>query len=115
MLYTLLFAAAALAAPAPQGITNADTSGTAVPPVGASGNPYPTISVLGPVSSLNPSAAASTGVVGPYTLVPNQDAPANLGLILDFTETENPQPLRGENGATDPGPSEYYPHACEIF
>lgn len=104
MLPFLLFAAAWAA---PQGINNADVSGTPVPPVTHSGQVYPTNSVLGPVNSLNPASAAATNSVGPYTLVPNQAADANLGLILDFTNVENPQPIRGSNGADDPGPSKY--------
>lgn len=104
MLCTLLFAAFVAALPAPQ-INNDQIYGTPVGPVGHSGQIYPTNSVLGPVNSLNPASAVSTGIVGPYTLVPNQDANPTLGLILDFTNTENPQPIRGDAGGDDPGPS----------
>ncbi|KAL2827950.1 RmlC-like cupin domain-containing protein [Aspergillus cavernicola] len=40
----------------------------------------------------------------PYTLVPGQKEDADLGLYLDFSNTENPQPIRGSKGGTDPGP-----------
>jgi hypothetical protein len=61
-------------------------------------------SLLGPgPNELNPSNSA---VVPPstYELAPGQSADANLGIPFVFTDTTNPQPLRGTQGATDPGP-----------
>ncbi|KAL2865002.1 putative oxalate decarboxylase [Aspergillus lucknowensis] len=40
----------------------------------------------------------------PYTLVPGQKEDADLGLYLDFSNNDNPQPIRGSLGGTDPGP-----------
>lgn len=48
--------------------------------------------------------SADTAVVSNYQLVNGQDADADLGLYLDFAGTDNPQPLRGSEGQTDPGP-----------
>ncbi|KAL3491013.1 oxalate decarboxylase [Aspergillus germanicus] len=39
-----------------------------------------------------------------YTLVPGQTEDADIGSYLDFSNTENPQPIRGTLGGTDPGP-----------
>ncbi|TVY40836.1 Oxalate decarboxylase [Lachnellula subtilissima] len=39
-----------------------------------------------------------------YTLVPGQTDAAVVGTYLDFTNVENPQPIRGTKGGTDPGP-----------
>ncbi|KAL4914679.1 RmlC-like cupin domain-containing protein [Aspergillus aurantiobrunneus] len=39
-----------------------------------------------------------------YTPVPGQTDDADLGTYLDFSNTENPQPIRGSLGGTDPGP-----------
>ncbi|KAL4787009.1 RmlC-like cupin domain-containing protein [Aspergillus varians] len=38
-----------------------------------------------------------------YTLVPGQTEDADLGVYLDFSNTENPQPIRGSLGGSDPG------------
>lgn len=117
-----LFSVAALAAttfstvhgvPMPQVVNNADIPGEAVGPVGATGNVYATKNLLGPVGSgdtqeIGPGVPDPTGSstdVGPYSLVAGQGAEPTLGLYLDFTNSPNPQPLRGVNGATDPGPS----------
>lgn len=40
-----------------------------------------------------------------YSLAPGQTADANLGLYLDFSNVDNPQPIRGSKGGNDPGPS----------
>lgn len=42
-----------------------------------------------------------------FQYAPGQTANADLGLYLDFEEVENPQPIRGNTGGTDPGPSTY--------
>ncbi|KAL5335233.1 RmlC-like cupin domain-containing protein [Aspergillus crustosus] len=39
-----------------------------------------------------------------YTLVPGQKDDEDLGVYLDFSDTENPQPIRGSKGGSDPGP-----------
>ncbi|TEY81691.1 hypothetical protein BOTCAL_0032g00340 [Botryotinia calthae] len=39
-----------------------------------------------------------------YELAPGQTDPANVGAYLDFSTIENPQPMRGSKGGTDPGP-----------
>ncbi|KAL4904302.1 hypothetical protein BDW74DRAFT_29150 [Aspergillus multicolor] len=39
-----------------------------------------------------------------YTLATGQKEDADLGVYLDFTNVENPQPIRGTKGGTDPGP-----------
>ncbi|KAK7720204.1 hypothetical protein SLS57_005612 [Botryosphaeria dothidea] len=39
-----------------------------------------------------------------YELAPGQSDDADLGTYLDFSNIENPQPIRGTKGGTDPGP-----------
>jgi hypothetical protein len=39
-----------------------------------------------------------------YTLAPGQKENEDIGLYLDFTDIENPQPIRGSKGGSDPGP-----------
>lgn len=39
-----------------------------------------------------------------YELAPGQTNDADLGTFLDFSDIENPQPMRGTKGGTDPGP-----------
>ena len=51
-----------------------------------------------------PINTADSTVISDYDLVPGQSANSDLGLHLDFTSTSNPQPIRGDYGATDPGP-----------
>lgn len=93
----------------------AGNSGNAVPPVGASGNIYPTNSVLGYTSGLPASQTASSIGVGPYTLVPNQNDDPNWGMYLDFSDSKNFQPLRGQDGSTDPGPRTYFEASTEYL
>jgi oxalate decarboxylase family bicupin protein len=40
-----------------------------------------------------------------YTLTPEQKENEDLGVILNFDDTENPQPIRGSRGGNDPGPT----------
>lgn len=40
-----------------------------------------------------------------YTLVPGQKDDADDGIYFDFETADNPQPIRGSTGGTDPGPS----------
>ncbi|KAK5265581.1 hypothetical protein LTR99_008718 [Exophiala xenobiotica] len=63
----------------------------------SSGDAYPTPSVLGPETS-NAATSLAASSAPTHTLVPNQQAPAKEGLFLDFSETEYPQAIRGENG-----------------
>lgn len=42
-----------------------------------------------------------------YELAPGQKDDANIGVILDFENIDNPQPIRGTKGGTDPGPSKF--------
>lgn len=39
-----------------------------------------------------------------YELAPGQTDSAKIGPILDFSNVENPQPIRGSTGGLDPGP-----------
>ncbi|PYI19567.1 oxalate decarboxylase [Aspergillus violaceofuscus CBS 115571] len=46
-----------------------------------------------------------------YTPVAGQTDDADLGVYLDFEDSDSPQPIRGDKGATDPGPrNTYYDH-----
>ncbi|EAW14256.1 putative oxalate decarboxylase [Aspergillus clavatus NRRL 1] len=40
-----------------------------------------------------------------FTLVPGQKDDVDDGVYLDFEDADNPQPIRGDRGGTDPGPS----------
>lgn len=72
-------------------------------PAGASGSLEGTEALLGPDG--NPINTADSALVADYELVPGQTEDTDYGLYLDFTSTPNPQPIRGKNGGTDPGPS----------
>lgn len=39
-----------------------------------------------------------------YALAPGQTDTGTIGAYLDFSNVENPQPIRGSKGGTDPGP-----------
>lgn len=43
-----------------------------------------------------------------YQLAPGQTDTADLGVYLDFDGVENPQPIRGNTGGTNPGPREFF-------
>ena len=97
-----------LTLPVPQGgygkpINNDDVPGIPDGPTGVADSVYGSEALLGHDS--NPVNTADTTQVSPYSMVPGQEADADLGLYLDFTNAPNPQPIRGQNGATDPGPS----------
>lgn len=72
----------------------------------ASGSLYGPASLLGEVAQPSPISGGDSAIVSSYPKVNGQDADAQLGLYLDFNSVENPQPIRGANGNTDPGPSE---------
>ncbi|KAF7173976.1 hypothetical protein CNMCM5623_006246 [Aspergillus felis] len=57
-------------------------------------------------SSNNKITEQSTEVK--YTLVTGQKDDANNGVFLDFEGVENPQPIRGNLGGSDPGPRNSY-------
>lgn len=59
-------------------------------------------SLAGYSASNNVSVKNSTGVK--YDLVPGQKDKADLGEYFAFEKAENPQPIRGTKGGTDPGP-----------
>ena len=106
-LASLITSAAAL--PAGSGTTG---SGNALPvdipegqspgPPGYSGSVYGSPNFAGPDG--NPVDTADSAIVSSYQLVPEQQEDADLGLYLDLNEVQNPQPIRGSNGGTDPGP-----------
>ncbi|EMC96323.1 hypothetical protein BAUCODRAFT_107856 [Baudoinia panamericana UAMH 10762] len=95
-------------------IDNSNIPYAAVGPVGSSGDVYGDESLLGNAGDsasatvLGPGVPYATGAasnyVGDYTLAPGQTADADEGPYLDFSSNPNPQPIRGQNGATDPGP-----------
>lgn len=111
LLHLLLLSHLSLAKPLlKRQINNDAVTGTPVPPVGASGRQYPTNTLIGPaqsIVSISSTHAAATLAADSWSLVANQDAPAEDGLILNFENAENPQPIRGENGDVDPGPRTY--------
>ncbi|KAK3670942.1 hypothetical protein LTR78_009220 [Recurvomyces mirabilis] len=84
---------AVVSEPGADAIDNSAIPYAAVGPVGAQGNIYGSEALLG---SAGDSAKATE--VGPG------EEDADLGLYLDMTSTPNPQPIRGDSGATDPGP-----------
>lgn len=43
-----------------------------------------------------------------YSPVPGQKQSANIGAYLNFENSNNPQPIRGTKGGTDPGPRNSY-------
>ena len=77
-------------------------TGQAIGPPGSSGDAYGSEKFLGPNG--NPVNPADSAIVTNYDLVPGQTADADLGLYLDLEEAANPQPIRGSQGGTDPGP-----------
>ena len=84
-------------------INNDDVPGSPVGPPGASGSLYGGEGLLGDagLNSATPSIAAT---VATGSLVPGQTASPDLGFYLDFTDAPTPQPIRGDEGNTDPGP-----------
>jgi len=74
---------------------------------GTSGSLYGGSDLLGGVAEPSPVQGGNSATVSNYELVPGQEADTDLGVYLDLDGTENPQPLRGGFGATDPGPRTY--------
>lgn len=80
---------------------------TPVGPPGASGQLRGPAS-LGGFSPSNPIDSPDTAIpADQYQLAPGQEADEDLGFYLDFSNIDNPQPIRGDpgNAPTDPGPS----------
>jgi hypothetical protein len=100
-----------LAAPAPQMDygENSGPVGGIDPPIptvtAASGSLYGPESLLGEIAQPSPVAGGDSAIVSNFPLVNGQEADSDLGLYLDFNSVENPQPIRGEGGQTDPSPS----------
>lgn len=74
----------------------------------ATGAPTGTSSAAAPTSLLGYNPA--NGVINEdtdniqFAFAPGQTDAAAIGGILDFSNVENPQPIRGTKGGTDPGP-----------
>ena len=84
---------------------------TALPygPPGSSGSLRGSIDLAGPGPASNQISSPDTDIPSnQYQLAPGQTADSDLGLYLDLSNVENPQPIRGPPGniPTDPGPSE---------
>ncbi|KAK4195028.1 RmlC-like cupin domain-containing protein [Triangularia verruculosa] len=106
-----LAAAGALALPHPQIGDYGENDG----PVGGVKPPTPTVtassgalrgdsSLLGGNAPLPDPDKSDSAIVPDPEVVNGQEADAKLGLYLDFNSANPPQPIRGDNGATDPGP-----------
>ncbi|KAF4550420.1 Cupin-like protein 1 [Elsinoe fawcettii] len=79
---------------------------TPVGPPGASGQLRGPAS-LGGYSASNQVSSPDTAIpASDYQLAPGQEADEDLGFYLDFSNIDNPQPIRGTpgNAPTDPGP-----------
>ncbi|KAI0197115.1 oxalate decarboxylase oxdD [Xylaria flabelliformis] len=90
-------------------------------PVGGVDAPFPTFttttgdlrgstSLQGGIAARPPTSGGDSAVVANPELVNGQSADASLGLYLDFNSASypnGPQPIRGTEGATDPGPRTY--------
>ena len=111
-LASLITSAAALPAGSGTGDSGTTGSGNTLPvdipegqspgPPGYAGSVYGSPNFAGPDG--NPVDTADSAIVSNYQLVPEQQEDADLGLYLDLNEVQNPQPIRGSNGGTDPGP-----------
>lgn len=79
---------------------------TPIGPSGASGSLRGPASLAG-YNPNNPIQTDSTQIPSDeYQLAPGQTENEDLGIYLDFSKVENPQPIRGgTNSPTDPGPS----------
>lgn len=91
-----------VAAPTGAALPLSIPTGQAAGPPDSSGQPYGSEEFLGPNG--NPVNPADSAIITNYDLAPGQTADADLGLYIDLDEAENPQPIRGSNGGTDPGP-----------
>ncbi|KUJ15605.1 RmlC-like cupin [Mollisia scopiformis] len=104
---------AVMAAPAPQMNYGENTGavGGVDPPsptvTTTSGSLYGPSDLLGEIAKPSPISGGDSAFVSDAPLVNGQEADSDLGLYLDFNSVENPQPLRGTGGQTDPGPRTY--------
>ncbi|KAA8571491.1 hypothetical protein MFRU_026g01000 [Monilinia fructicola] len=104
-----------LAAPAPlpqmiygeQSVAVGGVSAPAPTVTAPTGSLYGDESLLGEVAKASPVSGGDSAIVSNYPFVHGQKADADLGLYLDFNAIENPQPIRGSVGETDPGPQTY--------
>jgi hypothetical protein len=74
-----------------------------LPPPGSTGSFYGGEDLLGP----NGNPVKGSSIVKDYQLVPGQQDDPDLGIALDFSQIDAPQPIRGNtgmSGGTDPGP-----------
>ncbi|APA12215.1 hypothetical protein SS1G_10796 [Sclerotinia sclerotiorum 1980 UF-70] len=106
---------AVLAAPAPRPQMNyaeqsAAIAGVSAPlptATAASGSLYGHKSLLGESGKSSSLSKADSAIMPDTPLVIGQEADSDLGLFLDFNSVDNPQPIRGSTGETDPGPQTY--------
>jgi hypothetical protein len=78
----------------------------AAPAATASSNPLRGGENLIGYSPTNTISNENTETIS-YQLAPGQTDAADLGVYLDFDDIENPQPIRGDTGGTDPGPRKF--------
>ena len=98
----LLSIASAWAAPA----TQPQASGAVNTVPGSSGDLRPAPELVGYASSNRIPTSPSTEIpTDEFELAPGQSEDKELGVFIDLSKVENPQPIRGGNtGPTDPGP-----------
>ena len=85
-----------------QSLPIAIPNGQSPGPPGSSGSVYGSPALVGPDG--NPVDTADSAVLSNSDLVPGQQNDPDLGLYLHLSEAQNPQPIRGTGGGTDPGP-----------
>lgn len=88
---------------------NKGAVGGVTPPI--SSVTAPTGSLRGDASLLGGNAprpdpdTSDSAITKNVQLVPGQEADPKLGLYLNFDGVDVPQPIRGDRGSPDPGPS----------
>lgn len=89
-------------------ISTSAAAPASMPTTQAAGPPGATGQLYGPETLERPGGegvdTADSAIVSQYDLVPGQQEDADIGLYLDLSAVRNPQPIRGTNGGTDPGP-----------
>jgi hypothetical protein len=70
-----------------------------------SGSLYGSPTLAGEIAQPAPVSGGDSAIVSDYPLVNGQEADADLGLYLDFNSVKDPQPMRGDGGQTQAGPS----------
>lgn len=80
---------------------------TAAPAAVASSNPLRGGENLIGYSPTNTISDENTETIS-YQLAAGQTDAADLGVYLNFDDVENPQPIRGDTGGTDPGPRKFF-------